>query len=74
MITAKEEVVVGALLRGSFRRLLDRQKFKQDDLEIEYTESKGWFESSFFIEVTGDHLEVRAWFETLHKVIEDIKE
>lgn len=73
MTTAKEEIVVGALIRGSFRRLLDRQKFEQDDLKIKYIESKGWIESSFFIEVTGDRFEVKAWFEALHKMIKDLQ-
>lgn len=72
MIQAKEEVVVGFLLRGSFRRLLDKEKFRRGEIDIEYTESKGWIESSFFIKVNGPEIEVRAWFENLHKMIDSV--
>jgi hypothetical protein len=56
------EMITGAMLRGEFRRFLERQKSMQSKyIDISWRKSKGFLESSFFITVSDEPTMVDAW-------------
>lgn len=69
MMKAKERIEAGFLVRGAIRDLLETQKFRREDIDIHYREISGFCESTFLVEVEGPETKVRAWFDTLHKII-----
>jgi len=68
MTRVKTTADVGCLVRNSFRRFLETEKFKRNELDIRYREVEGFCASTFFIEVEGPYAE--EWMNTLHKVTE----
>ena len=58
----KRKYTVGMLLRGAVRRFFDEQKFINGHVGIEYTESKGFLDSDFYLKVTGHPTFVKAWY------------
>ena len=62
----KSTIDVGCMIRGQFRRLLEKEKFRRESLTIRYREQKGFCESTFLLEVEGPYAE--EWYETLKKV------
>lgn len=59
--TLRFPVVAGALVRGQFRRFLDRQRFVQDQIGIDYLETKSLLESEFVVRVSGPRVLVQTW-------------
>jgi hypothetical protein len=52
---------VGALLRGGFRGLLEREKFRlKGDVDIEWHEDKGFLGSCFVIRLKGESSRVQS--------------
>jgi len=52
----KFSATAGALIRKQFRRELEKVCF-ENDLELDIRENKGFFESDYFIKITGeDHI------------------
>jgi hypothetical protein len=43
--------------RGRLRSALEREKFLNKDVKVEYSEDKGWFLSDFYVTFSGDDLQ-----------------
>jgi hypothetical protein len=59
----KMKCIVGLLLRGGFRRYLDRLRF--DGYIGDWYEGKGWIDSDFYIRVKDQRVRslISGWFQ-----------
>lgn len=67
--TLKFRCTVGALIRGGFTRGLQNVCFDHD-LSLEITESKGFFESEFYIKITGEQAKITVLAPNIKKWLE----
>jgi len=72
--TGKQTYTAGLLLRGAFRRFLEKQKFIHSEIRIEYRESKGWLDSDFLVKVTGPAVMVKGWLDATDDWVDEIND
>jgi len=68
----KAEVIIGALLRGQFRRELEKIKFTlPKEYSLDYKEEKGFIDSAFFITAKGTENFVKTLANWLKELTEE---
>lgn len=65
------KIEVGYRLRTVFRNLLDEEQ-EQSDLQINYSETKGWGFSLFVGSVSGPQDDVNRWIDRIEEATEMI--
>ena len=59
--TVVVEIEAGLLVRRQLRRWLARQKFANRLVRVNWREDRGWLDSQFLIDVSGDPVAVEGW-------------
>jgi len=58
----------GVLIRGQFRRFLEKEKFQRSNLKINYKEDKGFLDSEFFVTIEGKYGIASQWHEDFQEM------
>lgn len=64
------EATIGA--KGAIRRFLERESFMRSDLDIEWSESGGFFCSQFLVKISGQYRQVYCWLTALKDAIDSM--